>query len=75
MDDLKTITEKGSNLDSAAVLVVLLTAGGIALLVWFEINSRRNSKGNEQVGSPAQSDTNSVAVSKRRAEVEKTKAA
>lgn len=62
-------------MDSATVLVILLTAGGIALLVWFEINSRRNAKGKEQVGSPTQSDANSVAVIKRRAEVEKTKAA
>ena len=75
MDGLKTITEKGSNLDSATILVIFLTAGGIALLVWFEINSRRNAKGKEPVGGPAQSDANSVAVSKRRGEVEKTRAA
>jgi hypothetical protein len=59
VDGLKTITEKGSNLDSATVLVILLTAGGIALLVWFEINSRRNAQRKEQVGSPAQSVANS----------------
>jgi hypothetical protein len=29
-------------MDSATVLVLLLCAGVVALLVWFEMNSRRN---------------------------------
>ena len=29
-------------MDSATILVLLLCAGVVALLVWFEINSRRN---------------------------------
>ena len=54
---------------------MLFIAGGIALLVWFEINSRRNEQRKKQVGSAAQSDATGVVVSKGRAEVEKTKAA
>jgi len=59
--------------DSATVLVILLTAGGIALLVWFEINSRCNTERLKQVGSPAQSSSTGVAVKQRRAEVETTR--
>lgn len=62
-------------MDLATVLVILLTAGGIALLVWFEINSRRNTERMKQVGSPAQSSSTGVDVSNRRVEVERTKAA
>ena len=29
-------------MDAATILVLILTAGVIALLAWFEINSRRN---------------------------------
>jgi hypothetical protein len=29
-------------MDSATILVLLLCAGVVALLMWFEINSRRN---------------------------------
>ncbi len=29
-------------MDAATIMVIVLTAGGVALLVWFEINSRRN---------------------------------
>ena len=29
-------------MDSATILVLILTAGVVALLAWFEINSRRN---------------------------------
>jgi hypothetical protein len=31
-------------MDAATIMVIVLTAGGVALLVWFEINSRRNCK-------------------------------
>ena len=30
-------------MDSATILVLLLCAGVVALLAWFEINSRRNA--------------------------------
>ena len=62
-------------MDSATILVLLIIAGGSALLVWFEINSRRTDHRKKQVGSAAQSDATGVVVSKGRAEVEKTKAA
>jgi hypothetical protein len=29
-------------MDPATILVLLLSAGVVALLVWFEVNSRRN---------------------------------
>jgi hypothetical protein len=39
-------------MDSATILVLLLCAGVVALLMWFEINSRRNeaSKTAQSVG-------------------------
>lgn len=36
-------------MDAATILVIALTAGGIALLVWFEINSRRNDAKKKQM--------------------------
>ena len=30
-------------MDAATILVLILTAGVVALLAWFEINSRRNT--------------------------------
>ena len=49
-------------MDSATILVLLLCAGVVALLIWFEINSRRNeaSKTVQSVGvetSPKKSQT------------------
>ena len=29
-------------MDAASILVLILSAGVVALLVWFEVNSRRN---------------------------------
>lgn len=34
-------------MDAASILVLVLTAGVAALLVWFEINSRRNCREQE----------------------------
>ena len=34
-------------MDAASILVLVLTVGVAALLVWFEINSRRNSRQSE----------------------------
>lgn len=31
-------------MDAASILVMILCAGVVALLVWFEVNSRRNSR-------------------------------
>ena len=35
-------------MDAAMILVLVLSAGVVALLVWFEINSRRNDAGSQQ---------------------------
>ena len=42
-------------MDSATILVLVLCAGVVALLVWFEINSRRNEASKKQSSSPDQS--------------------
>ena len=41
-------------MDSATILVFVLCAGGVALLVWFEINSRRNETSKKQKSDVAQ---------------------
>ena len=35
-------------MDPATILVALLCAGVVALLVWFEVNSRRNEAAKQQ---------------------------
>jgi len=42
-------------MDAAMILVLVLTAGVIALLAWFEINSRRNTAKMEAKSVPSQS--------------------
>lgn len=42
-------------MDSATILVLVLSAGVMALLVWFEINSRRNEAKMESKPTFAQS--------------------
>ena len=41
-------------MDSATILVLVLSAGVLALLVWFEVNSRRNEASNKQMVTPDQ---------------------
>ena len=41
-------------MDSATILVLVLCAGVVALLVWFEVNSRRNEASNKQRLTPDQ---------------------
>lgn len=36
-------------MDAATIMVIVLTAGGVALLVWFEVNSRRNEAKQRQM--------------------------
>ena len=36
-------------MDPATILVLVLCTGGVALLIWFEINSRRNEASKKQV--------------------------
>jgi hypothetical protein len=40
-------------MDAATIMVIVLTAGGVALLVWFEINSRRNEAKKKQMSGAA----------------------
>jgi hypothetical protein len=40
-------------MDAATIMVIILTAGGVALLVWFEINSRRNEAKQRQMSGGA----------------------
>ncbi len=40
-------------MDAATIMVIVLTAGGVALLVWFEINSRRNEAKRKQMSDSA----------------------
>ncbi len=60
------------------ILVMVLSAGVVALLVWFEINSRRNEASKKQMSTLAQSALGPLqtkAQSKVESEVDKTKAA
>lgn len=41
-------------MDSATILVLVLGAGVVALLVWFEVNSRRNDASDKQRLDPDQ---------------------
>jgi len=42
-------------MDSATILVLVLCAGVAALLVWFEVNSRRNDANKQQKSDVVQS--------------------
>lgn len=41
-------------MDAATIVVLILTAGVVALLAWFEINSRRNTAKMESKSTLAQ---------------------
>jgi hypothetical protein len=65
-------------MEPATILVLVLCAGGMALLVWFEINSRRNEASKKQRLTLAQSEPSPLqkkAQSKVESEIDKTKAA
>ncbi len=42
-------------MDSATILVLLLCAGVVGLLIWFEINSQRNEASKQQKPDTVQS--------------------
>lgn len=41
-------------MEAETIMVIVLIAGGIALLIWFEINSRRNEVKKKQMEGSAQ---------------------
>jgi hypothetical protein len=57
-------------MEAATIMVLVLTAGVFALLVWFEINSRRNEARKKQA-----SDTSPEGQSEADSETENRKAA
>jgi hypothetical protein len=65
-------------MEPATILVLVLCAGGVALLVWFEVNSRRNEARKKQVPPLAQPEPSPLiknARSKVESEIDKTNAA
>jgi hypothetical protein len=65
-------------MDAATIMVLVLCAGVAALLVWFEINSRRNEARKKQTATPSQSTLEPLqkaTQTKTESEIEKTNAA
>ncbi len=65
-------------IDPATVLVLVLSAGVLALFAWFEINSRRNEASKNQSSSstqPSLANPAKQATSKAESEIGKTTAA
>jgi hypothetical protein len=65
-------------MEPAMIMVLVLCAGVAALLVWFEVNSRRNEASKKQAAKPAQSAVEprqKETRSKAESEIEKGKAA
>lgn len=65
-------------MEPAMIMVLVLCAGVAALLVWFEINSRRNEASQKQAAKPAQSASESLQPedqSKAESKIEKKNAA
>ena len=65
-------------MDAATIMVLVLCAGVATLLVWFEINSRRNEARKKQTATLSQSTFEPLpkeAQTKAESKVEKTKAA
>jgi Tfp pilus assembly protein PilV len=69
---------KGVIMDPAMIMVLVLCAGVLALLTWFELNSRRNEARNKQARTASQSSFEPLqkeSQSRADSNVEKTKAA
>lgn len=66
--------KKGRVMEATTTLVLILTAGVIALLVWFEINSRRNEN-REKSQSVARPELCSPPDTQRRSVSEKNRKA
>lgn len=64
-------------MEPATILVLVLCAGVLALLVWFEVNSRRNEARKKQASSVDQSALNALRKENQRkakSEIKKTAA-
>ena len=65
-------------MDPATIMVLVLSVGVLALLVWFEINSRRNEARKKQLSPLAQAELGPLkkeAQSQVKSEIDTTKAA
>jgi len=63
-------------MEASTILVLVLCSGVAALLVWFEINSRRNEASKKQASTQSAVDHSPGKMpSKAESEVEKTNAA
>jgi len=65
-------------MEPAMIMVLVLCAGVAALLVWFEINSRRNEAGSKQASRPGQATAESLQAedqSKAESRIDKRNAA
>jgi flagellar biosynthesis/type III secretory pathway M-ring protein FliF/YscJ len=65
-------------MEPATILVLVLCVGVVALLVWFEINSRRNEARKKQMSTLAQPEPSPLrkkAQSKAESEIDKAKTA
>lgn len=61
-------------MDAASILVVVLTAGAVALLIWFEVNSRQNGSRNK-TSVPTQVNSGSLQKEKPTSDAGRPKAA
>ena len=59
-------------MDAASILVLVLTGGVVALLIWFEVNSRRNDARNK---TSASMDSDGLQKEQRASDSGKQKAA
>ena len=72
------LVKRGALVEPATIVALVLSAGVLALLTWFEINSRRNEASKKQTMSRTQSALGPLpgkAQSEVESEIEKTKAA
>ena len=61
-------------MDAATIMVIVLTTGGLALLVWFEINSRRNEAKKKQASGSARLELDPLRKDPDKVESEKSRA-
>lgn len=62
-------------MDAASILVLVLTGGVVALLIWFEVNSRRNDARNNKTSASMPVNSDSLQKEQRASDSGKQKAA